>query len=42
MILVDSDVTSDTVNFYMMWIVCMLRKTESITLVGVVYTVYID
>ena len=34
MVLVDGDVASDTVGFYMMWIACMLREIESITLVG--------
>ena len=38
----DGDVVSDIVGFYMMWIACMLREIELMTLVGVIYIVYID
>ena len=42
MIIVGADVTSDTVDFYTMWIAYMLRKIKLIILVGVVCVVYID
>ena len=31
MVLVDGDVTSDVVDFYMTWIACMLREIELMT-----------
>ena len=41
-VLMDGDVVSDIVGFYMMWIACMLREIELMTLVDVIYIVYID
>ena len=42
MVLVDGDVTSDVVDFYMTWIACMLREIELTTLSGVhLYWLYI-
>ena len=41
MILVDDDVASDVVDFYMTWIVCILREIELMTLMNAIYTVYI-
>ena len=41
MVLVDGDVTSDVADSYMMWIACMLRKIELMTLSGVhLYSLY--
>ena len=42
MTLVDVDVAFDIIDFYMMWITCMLREIELMTLVGVIYIGYID
>ena len=42
MILMDGDVMSDIVSSYMMWITCILREIKLMTLVGVIYIVYID
>ena len=41
MALVDVDVTFDIIDSYMMWITCMLREIELMTLVGVIYIDYI-
>jgi len=41
MALVDIDVAFDIMGSYMMWIICMLRKIELMTLVGVIYIGYI-
>ena len=40
-VLMDGDVVSDIVGFYMMWIACMLREIELMTLVCVIYIGYI-
>jgi len=42
MALVDVDVAFDIIDSYMMWITCMLREIELMTLVGAIYIVYID
>ena len=42
MVLVDGDVASDIVGFYMTWIACMLKEIELIILVGVIYIVHIE
>ena len=39
---VDGDEAFDIMGSYMMWIVCMLREIELMTLVGVIYIGYID
>ena len=41
MALVDVDVTFDIIGSYMIWIICMLREIELMTLVGVIYIGYI-
>ena len=41
MVLVDSDMVSDIMGFCMMWIACMLRIIELMTLVGAFYIGYI-
>ena len=41
MVLVDSHVASDIMGFCMMWIACMLRIIELMTLVGAFYIGYI-
>ena len=41
MTLVDVDVAFDIIDSYMMWITCMLREIELMTLVGVIYIGYI-
>ena len=43
MVLVDGNVASNVVNFYMTWIACMLKKIELMTFSGVhLYKLYID
>ena len=42
MALVDVDVAFDIIDFYMMWITCISREIELMTLVGVIYILYID
>ena len=42
MALVDVDVAFDIIDFYMMWITCISREIELMTLVGAIYIVYID
>ena len=41
MVLVDGNVASNVVNFYMTWIACMLKKIELMTFSGVhLYKLY--
>ena len=42
MVLVNGDVASNVVGSYMMWIACIFREIELMTLVGVIYILYID